>query len=90
MGRKDNNGASLKRHKTTGVSDASLECGKCITAFGYTGRNSLSDELWLGGDNHLGRLNTWGGAAWLSGLVAALALLPEQVLPQLPLVLRVA
>ena len=41
------------------------------------GRNRLSAEPWLGGDNRLGRLNMWGGAAWLSGLVATLALLPE-------------
>ncbi len=41
-----------------------------------TGRYRLSAEPWLGGDNHLGRLNLWGGAAWLSGLVATLALLP--------------
>ena len=42
-----------------------------------TGRNRLSAEPWLGGDNRLGRLNLWGGAAWLSGLVATLTLLPE-------------
>ena len=41
------------------------------------GRNRLSAEPWLGVDNRLGRLNMWGGAAWLSGLVATLALLPE-------------
>ncbi len=42
-----------------------------------TGRNRLSAESWLGGDNRLGRLNMWGGAAGLSGIVATLALLPE-------------
>ncbi len=31
-----------------------------------TGRNRLSAEPWLGGDNRLGRLNLWGGAAWHS------------------------
>ncbi len=41
------------------------------------GRNRLSAESWLGGDDRLGRLNMWGGAALLSGLVATLALLPE-------------
>ena len=40
-------------------------------------RNRPSAQPWLGGDNRLGRLNMWSGAAWLSGLVAALALLPE-------------
>ncbi len=49
--------------------------------FRSAGRNRLSAESWLGGDNRLGRLNMWGGAAWLSGLVATLALLPELVLP---------
>ncbi len=42
-----------------------------------TGLNRLSAESWLGGDNRFGRLNISGGAAWLSGLVATLALLPE-------------
>ncbi len=50
------------------------QCTKLITR-----RNRLSAEPWLGGDNRLGRLILWGGAAWLSGLVATLALLPEQV-----------
>ncbi len=44
-------------------------------------KSTLSEEKgsWLGGDtgNRLGGLNMWGGAAWLSGLVATLALLPE-------------
>ncbi len=40
-------------------------------------RNRLSAEPWLAGDNRLGRLNMRGGAVWLSGLVASLALLPE-------------
>ena len=31
---------------------------------------------WLGGDNRSGRLNSWGGAAWPSGLAASRALLP--------------
>ncbi len=39
--------------------------------------NRLSAEPWLRGDNRLGRLNLWGGAAWLSGLVVTLVLLPE-------------
>ncbi len=30
----------------------------------------VTAELWLGGDNHLGRLNLWGGTTWISGLVA--------------------
>ncbi len=41
------------------------------------GHNRLSAESWLRGDNRLGRLNMWGGAAWLSGLDATLALLLE-------------
>jgi hypothetical protein len=44
-----------------------------------SGCNRLSAEARLGGDNRLGRLNMWGGAAWLSGLVACLELLPEYV-----------
>ena len=44
---------------------------------GTAGRNRLSAEPWLGGDNRLCRLNMWGRAAWLSGLVATLAILPE-------------
>jgi hypothetical protein len=41
------------------------------------GQNSLSAESWLKGDNCLSRLHMWGGAAWLSDLIASLALLPE-------------
>ncbi len=43
-------------------------------------RNRLSAESWpLGDDNLLGSLGfkLWGETAWLSGLVATLALLPE-------------
>ncbi len=56
-----------------------LSCGMgaCITSNKMLpGRNRLSAETWLGGDNRLGRLNLWGGAAWRFGLVATLALLP--------------
>ncbi len=37
----------------------------------------LTRNLWLGCDNRSGRLNPCGGAAWPSGLAAALALVPE-------------
>jgi hypothetical protein len=40
------------------------------------GRNHLSAESWMGGENHSRRLIMWGGAAWTSGLVTILALLP--------------
>ncbi len=40
----------------------------------------MSAEYMAGvGDNRSGRLNTWGGAAWPSGLAATLALLPSKI-----------
>ncbi len=41
------------------------------------GRNHLSAESSLVGDNRLGRLILCCGEAWLSGLVAILAILPN-------------
>ncbi len=34
-----------------------------------TGRNRLTANSWLGAHNPFERLNRWGGAAWLSGLI---------------------
>ncbi len=73
-----------------GKQELNILVAKAIWACSVTGRNRLSAEPWLGGDNRLGILNLWGGAAWLSGLVASLALLSEWVLSKLPRVLRLA
>ncbi len=51
--------------------------GSVILNTKRAGRNHLSAEPRLGGDYRFGLLNMRGGAAWLSGLVATLVLLPE-------------